>query len=200
MVCALATTLNSVIQSIRDLQVRVETLIPEITLPEDMTTLCADGGGQGLLPALYFAVLSFVLEAEDDVTETVARPREPECYTGAYLFDMESWVDGIEIEASDICSLNLDSSGGDEGYDETFNAGNGGYTIELTYETFFQKDRIIMYSQTEAVLFDSGCVGTQGDVVEEIPIAEGITSIRVVVEPNCEGGSGTAWNLSIRCI
>ena len=200
MVCALVTSMSSIIEAIRELQVRVETLIPTITLPENMTTLCGDGGGQGLLPDLYFSVLSFVLDAGEDVTETVARPQEPECYTGAYLFDMEAWIDGIEIEASDICSLNLDSAGGDEGYDESFSAGNGGYTIELTYETYSQKDRIILYNQLDSIIFDSGCVGTMGEVVANIVIQEGITQIRVVVEPNCEGGYGTAWYLKIKCV
>jgi len=199
-VCAIVTGANEIIQAVRDLQDRISILIYSVDLPENLTTLCGDGAG--LINEIYNNVVSFVLEAGSQVSETVSRPIEPAeqvCHTGTYFYAVRTWIDGIIVTAEDICSLNLDSSGGDEGFDETYNANNGGYTLILTYETYTQKDRIILYNQNDDILFDTGCVGTQGEEVENIPIPVGTTQIRIVVEPNCEGGTGTLWYLRVEC-
>jgi len=199
-VCSIVTSVNEIIQAVRDLQDRVSILIYSVDLPNDLTTLCGDGAG--LINEIYNNVVEFVLSAGSEVSETVSRPITPAeqvCHTAVYFYAMQTWIDGIIVIAEDICSLNLDSSGGDEGFDETYNAGNGGYTLILTYETYFQKDRIILYNQSNVILFDSGCVRTQGEEVANIPVPAGTTSIRVVVEPNCEGGTGTAWYLRVEC-
>ena len=198
--CAIVTGANEIIQAVRDLQDRVSILIYSVDLPENLTTLCGDGAG--LINEIYTNVVSLVVEAGDEVSETVIRALEPAaqiCHTGVYLLAVKDWIDGIQIIADSICSLDLNSAGGDEGFDETYNAGNGGYTLILTYETYRQKDRIILYNQSNVILFDSGCVGTQGEKVANIPVPAGTTSIRVVVEPNCEGGTGTAWYLRVEC-
>ena|GEM_PF-6474042 len=199
--CPIVSAVLAVIQSVRDLQNRVAILIPSVSLPANLSTLFGDG--QGLINEIYISVQQFILAAGSDITVAAERPIEPAaqvCHTGPYVLAVKAWIDSIQIAAQSICDLNLDSEGGDEGYDQSFNAANGGYTIELTYDTFYQKDRIILYNQDDAVLYDSGCVGTGGDVVVEVTIPAGTDSIRVVVEPNCEGGTGTLWNLSVRCI
>jgi len=199
-VCAIVTAVNEVIQSFRDLQERVSILIYGLELPENLSSLCGDG--TGLINEMYNSVVSFVLAAGSEVSETVPSPITPAeqvCHTWAYLYAVKTWIDGIIVDGENICSLNLNSAGGDEGYDETFGASNGGYTLILTYETFWQKDRIILYNQSDDILFDSGCVGTGGEKVANIPVPIGTTEIRVVVEPNCEGGTGTAWYLRVEC-
>lgn len=198
MPCQIVTETNDIIQAVLDLKDRVAVLIPSVDLPDNQSSLCGDGGG--FIYEIYSRVQSFVQEAGSDIEETVAMPDLSPCHTSGFLTGIKAWIDGIVVFASSICDLSLDSAGGDEGFDETFNSGNGGYTLELTYETYRVKDRIILYDNNGSILFDSGCVGTQGEAVENIAVPEGTTSIRVVVEPNCEGGSGTAWYLSVRCI
>jgi len=196
MACAIVTSVDELIQSVRDLQERVAVLIPSIELPDNLTTLCGDG--DGLIQRIYNNVSAFVVEAGEDISEANDRPVEEFCHTGTYMFKVKEWIYGIDIVAATICDLNLDSSGGDEGYDETFSAGNGGYTLSVQYEMYQQKDRLILYDQAGSILFDTGCTSGGDTVLVDVP--EGVTSIRVVIEPNCEGGSGTAWNLSITCI
>lgn len=141
------------------------------------------------------------LEMTADPSYTL--PELPTCMTGAFMTSLNDCIEHItcedEEEPPPICDLSLDSSGGDEGYDQTFGAGNGGYSIIITYETYYQEDQIILYSQTGTILFDSGCIGTQGERDATVVVPVGTTSIRVRVIPNCNGGSGTAWYLSIRC-
>jgi len=127
-------------------------------------------------------------------------PDLPTCMSGAFLVSLKDCIENITCESEDdICSLDLDSSGGDEGFDAQYDAGGGGYTIILTYETYWQKDQVILYGLGGATLFDSGCVGTAGSREEHIVVPSGTVTIRVRVIPNCEGGSGTAWWLKVRC-
>ncbi len=66
------------------------------------------------------------------------------------------------------------------------------------YETFGQKDRIIV-SYQGGTLFDTGCVGTNGTRSQTLNYSGSDTGVTVEVQPNCEGGSGTAWNYFAHC-
>ena len=167
----------------------------------DLQTLC-----DSLLLQLYEGTRKIKESEESGGAEDLPDlPEDPATaiITGPWLDDLSTGIVGITetmiIEPDTICSLDLDSSGGDEGFDQTYDADGGGYTIILTYNTYWQKDQVILYDQDETTLFDSGCVGTGGSREEQIAIPNGTTSIRVQVVPNCEGGSGTGWVLSIRC-
>ena len=162
------------------------------TITGDLRTLC---------DSLYVQILegTRIIEPNPSPPFPVDPPDGP--WIDTLIEIIETITDTLEEDTDeDICSLSLNSSGGDEGFDETYSAGNGGYTIVLTYETYYQKDQIILYDQASVVLFDSGCVGTQGERVSNIAVPAGTTSIRVRVIPNCEGGTGTAWYLQIRCL
>lgn len=137
----------------------------------------------------------------DAMTASVPSPEMPgECLNGGYLADLLAHIQSITCEGTGtICDVDLSAAGGDEGYDETFTSGNGGFTITIDYETYYQKDQIILSAVGGATLFDSGCVGTGGTVTVDVDIPDGVTEVRVQVIPNCEGGSGTAWTLSISC-
>ena len=66
------------------------------------------------------------------------------------------------------------------------------------YETFGQKDRIIV-SYQGGVLFDTGCVGTNGTRSQTLSYSGSDTGVTVEVQPNCEGGTGTQWNYFVHC-
>uniref|UniRef100_A0AC34QSR9 Uncharacterized protein n=1 Tax=Panagrolaimus sp. JU765 TaxID=591449 RepID=A0AC34QSR9_9BILA len=70
--------------------------------------------------------------------------------------------------------------------------------IQFSYQTYEVKDRIIV-SYEGKNLFDSGCVGT--GTTRYFPISYNGTSkeLRVDVEPNCKGTTGTAWDFTLPC-
>jgi hypothetical protein len=99
--CAIVTAALAIIQSVRDLRGRVDVLVPTIALPANLSTLCGDGGG--LIYRIYHNVVEFVTEAGEDVSEPVERPITPEvqqCHTGPYLYAVQAWIDGIQMQLS----------------------------------------------------------------------------------------------------
>lgn len=101
---------------------------------------------------------------------------------------------------SSICNLNLNSSGGDAGYIQTFpvNTGEIGFDITVTFTAFFQADRFLIQG-----IYDTGCIGGQAgqpsSVTSVVTIPPNTQNITLQVIPNCLGGSGTIWDLSITC-
>jgi hypothetical protein len=100
-----------------------------------------------------------------------------------------------------LCDLDLNSSGGDEGYLETFavNTGNVGFDVSVTFTAFFQADRFLIQG-----IYDTGCIGTQAgrpsSVTQTVTIPPNTQNVTLQVIPNCLGGGGTVWNLSITCL
>ena len=69
--------------------------------------------------------------------------------------------------------------------------GTSNGSINFQYETYSVKDRIIIvYENTN--IFDSGCVGTNGVISRTVTFSGQSKEIRVDVEPNCKGTTGTA--------
>jgi len=99
--------------------------------------------------------------------------------------------------ASIFCNLII--SGGDAGYDNTFNV-TGEFTstrnIYVDYDAYIVEDQLLIYANGSLV-YDSGCIGTH--VTPTVSIPSGTTSCRVVIVPNCTGGSGTFWLVGITC-
>ncbi|CAF4183780.1 unnamed protein product, partial [Rotaria sordida] len=48
-------------------------------------------------------------------------------------------------------------------------------------------------------LLDSGCVGTGSPVTVTFNLTSSDKNIRVDVEPNCTGGTGTSWYFTVAC-
>jgi hypothetical protein len=100
-----------------------------------------------------------------------------------------------------ICDLNLNSSGGDEGYIQTFpvNTGNIGFDVSVTFVAYFQADRFLIQG-----IYDTGCIGGQAgqpsSVTSTVTIPPNTQNVTLQVIPNCLGGSGTIWDLSITCL
>lgn len=100
---------------------------------------------------------------------------------------------------STLCDLNLNSAGGDEGFDQDYPASEfsaRGGNLFVEFEAYSVKDQLILEADS-GVLYDSGCIS--GHVSPTVTLPPGTTHLHVRVVPNCEGTSGTAWVLSITC-
>ncbi len=73
---------------------------------------------------------------------------------------------------------------------------SGSFTFE--YETYGVKDRMIV-AYGSSILFDSGCVDTNGWKSASIPYNGKNSDVLVRVEPNCEGASDTQWLFKLSC-
>jgi hypothetical protein len=110
------------------------------------------------------------------------------------------------------------AAGGDEGFcqDYTVSSSDVGNLLRFIFEPFFQRDRLVVLKNpgaacipgnhsanisTGTIVVDTGCVGSGNPVSNpyDYIIEPGVTSLRIVVVPNCAGGSGTAWNLTVTC-
>jgi len=105
-----------------------------------------------------------------------------------------------------LCSLHLNSSGGDEGFYNIFDVSedtieDGFYTVIDNFTTYNKKDRLLIYADGVTV-YDSGCIATNDTGIisgEEVWIPIGTSEVGIRVFPNCEGTSGTAWVLKLHC-
>ncbi|HLF62164.1 MAG TPA: hypothetical protein VI603_00320 [Saprospiraceae bacterium] len=70
-------------------------------------------------------------------------------------------------------------------------------SVLFRYETFDVKDRIHIYLGG-AKVFDSGCVGTNGDRTQTLTL-NGSSVFRIVVDPQCETSESTSWNFTLGC-
>lgn len=96
---------------------------------------------------------------------------------------------------------NTSISGADQGVTEYINMQGSVGTFAFNYETYGVKDRMQVY-HGQSLLFDSGCVGTYGEKSENIELTaqQSVSNfVKVVVTPDCDGGSGTAWYFSVAC-
>jgi len=103
MTCEIVTHTQDIIQAVRDLQERAESIPQNPSLPAGLTTMCGDGGGVSLIADIYVRVQQFVVDAGESVIENFPRPARPEviqCINGPWLHAVEDWIDGIEVGAS----------------------------------------------------------------------------------------------------
>jgi hypothetical protein len=89
----------------------------------------------------------------------------------------------------------------------SINLGKNGGTFVFEYETFKAADRITML-YGGSIIFDSGCVGTNGKKYKTITYptytsaynSGRVYSITVYVSPNCAATSSTTeWNFKVNC-
>jgi hypothetical protein len=74
--------------------------------------------------------------------------------------------------------------------------GRASGTFDFSYDTFIQQDRIIVTYQGTTLL-DTGCVGAAA--TQTLTYAGTATTVTVQVNPNCAGGTGTAWQFTVGC-
>lgn len=90
------------------------------------------------------------------------------------------------------------NAGGDVGETVPIDVSGTTGTIDFQYDTLTQPDRMVVFIDRRLV-FDTGCLGTQGYRNQLIPLPEGAMNLTVRIEPNCAGGSNTAWNFKLVC-
>lgn len=98
-----------------------------------------------------------------------------------------------------FCDLTLDTAGGDAGYNHTFDVTGDFPTardIYVDFESYTIKDRLIIKADG-VEKYNSGCIGAH--VTPTVNIPAFTTSAQVIVEADCDGGTGTLWVLSITC-
>ncbi|CAJ0936121.1 unnamed protein product, partial [Mesorhabditis belari] len=71
--------------------------------------------------------------------------------------------------------------------------------LQFLYETFSVPDRITVTYEGDEI-FDSGCVGTEGERTTPIGFDGNSMEVRVDVEPNCDGTTSTAWYFTLPCV
>jgi hypothetical protein len=70
--------------------------------------------------------------------------------------------------------------------------------VVFEYDTYTEPDRMIVSIDGRRI-FDTTCVGTRGLLRQPIPLPPGAQKLQIRVEPNCAGGSGTAWTFKLAC-
>ena len=71
-------------------------------------------------------------------------------------------------------------------------------TIDFQYDTHYKPDRMFVFIDRRLV-FDTGCLGTNGYRSQLIPLPEGAMNLTVRIEPNCMGDTDTSWELKLVC-
>jgi len=90
-------------------------------------------------------------------------------------------------------------AGGDIPETRTIELGRTSGTFAFTYDTATIEDRLVVRYQN-AILFDTGCVGTDGPRTQNITYSGTSSTVTVEVTPNCRvPGSGTAWVFILSC-
>jgi hypothetical protein len=87
-------------------------------------------------------------------------------------------------------------AGGDPPEEHTIDLGQSYGSFTFDYNTVSQKDQIIV-TNGGVTIFNSGCVGESKSI--ELSLKGYSPTITVRVNPNCEGGSGTAWYFTVHC-
>lgn len=102
---------------------------------------------------------------------------------------------GVKFTILNKCSTQQ-VAGADTPETRVIDLGTNHGAFKFDWETYTQKDRITV-SYEGKTLFDSGCVGANG--TQNLSYSGTSTFVTVTVQPNCAGGSGTAWNFTVYC-
>ena len=110
----------------------------------------------------------------------------------------------ITISNTDPCSLNLNSSGGDEGFSQTYTMASKG-RLQFSFNPYNIPDQLVI-KKNSIEIQNSGCIGNPyPQNVWDDPFhsyyvdfnTNDVISVRVI--PNCTGGTGTSWELYSVC-
>jgi len=100
-----------------------------------------------------------------------------------------------EVVMHHDCPL-LQESGGDNPETHIVEMFQSSGKFDVSWETYSIKDRIFIEYEGQIIL-DTGCVGEYNSKVIEINGTS--TEILVRVSPNCEGTTGTLWEIQVDC-
>ena len=97
----------------------------------------------------------------------------------------------ITIILDDTNRIEQTVAGNDTPDDRVIDIGKAHTAIKFRYETYFIKDQIDVYYKN-ALVFSSGCLGTEGERVTSVVLDDNESSLRVNVILDCAGETGTA--------
>lgn len=103
--------------------------------------------------------------------------------------------DGGSSSAAAACN-SQQVAGRDAPEVRTIELGRTSGSFVFQFETHTRPDRMAVFYEGSP-LFDTGCVGDSG--ARTITYSGSSSQVRVVVQPNCAGGSGTAWAFTVNC-
>ncbi|OWA50811.1 hypothetical protein BV898_15317 [Hypsibius exemplaris] len=107
-----------------------------------------------------------------------------------------------DTDSSSLCAQSCAAcdgqtvAGADTPVSRRYNLGTTKGTMKFSYQTYSIPDRVTVVYEGKA-LYDSGCVGTSQSV--PISFSGSTKEMRVDVEPNCQGTSGTKWYFTLPC-
>lgn len=133
-------------------------------------------------------------------------------YNGGTIGEPGSFTNPLPVACGSQCDSPSDSpcattcqtcdgqqvAGTDTPVTRRYNLGTTKATVSFVYETYSVKDRITVVYQDQ-IVFDSGCIGTNGERRTNISYSGNSNELRVDVEPNCKGTTGTAWYFTLGC-
>ena len=90
-------------------------------------------------------------------------------------------------------------SGADTPISRYFAMGKSTGSFNFNYQTYSIPDRMRIFQDDEQ-LFDTGCLGTGIFIAQNVSLNGKSDEIRVDVEPNCDGTTGTIWVFEIGCL
>jgi len=86
--------------------------------------------------------------------------------------------------------------GGDAPEEHTISLGKKSGTFGFAWNMYGIRDRMrLVYDG--GTIFDTGCYTGAG--YQSVPFSGSSKTVRVVVSPNCQGGTGTSWEFRIDC-
>ncbi|XP_055349665.1 uncharacterized protein LOC129596416 [Paramacrobiotus metropolitanus] len=94
------------------------------------------------------------------------------------------------------CDAGGTVDGADTPVTRRYNVGTTSGSFKFYYKTFNIKDRVAVIYENH-IIHDTGCVGEEQTVT--VTFSGQSSEVRVDVEPNCAGTTGTAWNFRLAC-
>jgi hypothetical protein len=159
-----------------------------ITIPSSMCSQIADSC-TGLNYNMYLVLNSTALSAPVSYQINVA------------CGDVCSLSSGNVSSCSASCGATCDGqqvAGADTPVSRRYNMGAGTTSFQFIYQTYSIQDRVKVWNGATNLL-DSGCVGTINEVTVTLNLTYADKNIRVDVEPDCTGGTGTSWYFTVVC-
>jgi len=89
-------------------------------------------------------------------------------------------------------------AGGNFPETRTIEMGRRSGTFTFAFDTQRIPDRMVL-SSAGRVVFDTGCIGTDGPRTESISFSGNSTTVSVAVTPNCGVPGSTAWSFTVFC-
>jgi tartrate-resistant acid phosphatase type 5 len=130
--------------------------------------------------------------------------------TGAFSLSISTEAcDHIGISSSsppdDPCNFRAKAQGGNEGYSQNLDissAFSSSTTVRfvITYDTYNVPDRIKIKNSSNVLLFDSGCIGTNGEKSGYFDCVIADSPLNIAVTANCAGTSNTGWYYRLHCL